>query len=162
MIKNLLSTNLKERFYFFFIQLPSLKSEFKPRLVQYLALSFQTFKTGYGQILTLNIVEMNKEEAASGTLTVMDGDSDSDKVLAKIPIINGTMPQGITSTRNIMGIKFEWNRLPSDCPRLIDCIKFTIIMDSGKGKTPLCSFHFPHLKQYSYQNDRSDKDCKRV
>ena len=98
--------------------------------------NFQTFKTGYGQILTLNLVEMNKEEAASGTITVIDGDPniDTDKVLAKFPIINGTMPQGITSTRNIMGIRFDWNRLPSSCPRLIDCIKFTIIMDSGKGE----------------------------
>ena len=124
------------------MQLLSLKSEVRPQSVQYLALSFQTFKTGYGQILTLNIVEMNKEEAASGTLTVRDGESDSDKVLAKIPIINGTMPQGITSTRNIMGIKFEWNRLPSDCPRLIDCIKFTIIMDSGKGRYHYVDFIF--------------------
>ena len=87
---------------------------------------------------------MNKEDAASGTITVIDGDPniDTDKVLAKIPIINGTMPQGITSTRNIMGIRFDWNRLPSDCPRLIDCIKFTIIMDSGKGKNYYVSVLF--------------------
>ena len=110
---------------------------------------------------------MNKEDAASGTITVIDGDPniDTDRVLAKIPIINGTMPQGITSTRNIMGIRFDWNRLPSDCPRLIDCIKFTIIMDSGKGSLLvllLCLVNFSHFKQCSCENDPSDKDFKRV
>lgn len=111
---------------------------------------------------------MNKEDAASGTITVIDGDPniDTDRVLAKIPIINGTMPQGITSTRNIMGIRFDWNRLPSDCPRLIDCIKFTIIMDSGKGSLLLVLLvylvNFSHFKQYACENDPLDKDFKRV
>ncbi len=76
---------------------------------------------------------MNKEEAASGRVTVIDGDKTWDPVLIQFPLTNGTMPQGITSTRNMMIVRFEWDELPRECPRLIDCIKFTIIVDSGKG-----------------------------
>lgn len=118
-------------------------------------ISFQTFQTGYGQILTLNIVEMNKEEAASGTITVYDGDANTDvnRVLAKFPITNGTMPQGITGTRRQMGIRFDWDRLPSDCPRLIDCIKFTIIMDTGRGMcNSLNCSSFSPLREYIPKN----------
>ncbi len=85
--------------------------------------------------MTLNFVEMNKEEAASGEITVYDGQNDRSFVLAKFPVINGTMPQGITSTHNYISVKFAWKRLPSSCPRLIDCIKFTIIVDSGLGES---------------------------
>ena len=102
---------------------------------------FQTFTGRPGQRLTLTILEMDIEPAAWGEIVVYDGRYvNHDPILARYEIRNGTMPQGATSTDPYMVVVFKWSTLPQNCPTLIDCIKITIMVDSGPGLSHINSY----------------------
>ena len=77
---------------------------------------------------------MDIEPDAWAEITLIDGEYENyDPVLAKFPIINGSFPQGYTGTQPKMKVLFNY-RLPSRCPTLYDCVKFTMMIDSGSSK----------------------------
>jgi hypothetical protein len=90
----------------------------------------QKFRTSRGNILTLNILEMDIEDKAWGQLQVYDGPSDQYRHLVTFQIRNGTIPQGVSTTDDTMFVKFTW-QVPPTCPSLKQCIKFTLLVDSG-------------------------------
>ena len=96
-------------------------------------LLFQVFETHYGNVLTLNFLEMEIEDAASATVSVYDGDLEYEPLLIEqFNIVNNTIPQGITTTLHQMLIKFQWRKPPGHhCPSHRDCVQFTIMVDSG-------------------------------
>lgn len=66
-----------------------------------------------------------------GMLSVYRGsDSASGVLVAEYEIMNGTLPQSITSTTHQMTVKFSWKRAVH-CEILSYCIKFTILVDAG-------------------------------
>ena len=95
---------------------------------------FQVFKVdGFMNIMTVHILEMDIEPDAWGQLIIQNGEHESDRILATIPIINGTLPQSVSTTYNSVRINFQW-RKPNRCPTLADCVKFTIMVDAGPSK----------------------------
>lgn len=83
----------------------------------------------------MNVLEMDIEPQASGTLDVYDGRDTTWPKIASYKIMNGTHPMGITSTLNSMYVDFSWQRpLHGGCPTLKDCVKFTILIDSARGE----------------------------
>src|SRR6218665_99734 len=98
-------------------------------------LFLQMFENKFGYRITMNVLEMDIEPQASGTLDVYDGRDKTWPKLASYMIMNGTHPMGITSTYNSMFVEFSWSRPPrGGCPTLTDCVKFTILIDSTTGK----------------------------
>ena len=87
-----------------------------------------------GHVITFNILEMEIEEDATGWIDVYDGREQYSPRIGHFPITNGTLPQGLTSSLNFMYVEFTWNSLPIECPLLWDCIKFTMMVDSGTGE----------------------------
>ena len=61
-------------------------------------LCFQKFETVQGQVITLNILEMEIEEEAEGWIDVFDSKDQYGEKIAHYPLTNGTLPQGITSS----------------------------------------------------------------
>lgn len=95
----------------------------------------QMFENKFGYRITMNVLEMDIEPQATGTLDVYDGRDKSWPKLASYKIMNGTHPMGITSSFNSMFVEFSWRRPPrGGCPTLLDCVKFTILIDSTRGK----------------------------
>jgi len=94
------------------------------------------FETKFGQRITLNVLEMDKEPEVTGKLEIYDGRYLSSPHLITYDIMNGSLPMGITSTSYYMLVKFSWN-VPryQHCPSLPDCIKFTILVDTAPGKS---------------------------
>ena len=90
-----------------------------------------------GQRITLTILEMDIEPGAEGWIDVYDNfdGNNPDRKLASYEIINGTMPQGITSTLEYMFIEFRWVYPPGypngKCEILRDCVKVTILVDAA-------------------------------
>ncbi|XP_034949444.1 protein bark beetle isoform X2 [Chelonus insularis] len=60
-----------------------------------------------GHVLTLQFLQMKTDRNDSATIEVYDGISTSDKLLARVSIRNGTLPQSVTSTRQNLYIKFH-------------------------------------------------------
>lgn len=87
----------------------------------------------YRKILTLHILELDIEPNGWGELLIRDGRYDQDPVITIIPIVNGSLPQSVSTTQQYMTIEFKWRR-PSKCPILPECIKFTIMVDAGYSK----------------------------
>ena len=77
-------------------------------------------------------------EPTWGRLEVYDGQNEYHKLIQTIDIINGTLPAGITSTHHFLYVKFTWGNIPvaigQRCPTVVDCVKFTILLDSAPGK----------------------------
>src|SRR6218665_2405096 len=95
----------------------------------------QKFESQYGQRITLNVLEMDIEPAATGTLDIFDGRDDLSPKLSSFTIINGTLPMGVVSTYYYMYVKFSWQKPANNrCPTLFDCVKFSILVDSAPGK----------------------------
>ena len=97
-------------------------------------LCFQKFETVQGQVITLNILEMEIEEEAEGWIDVFDSKDQYGEKIAHYPLTNGTLPQGITSSYIYMYVRFGWKQLPKECPLLWDCIKFTMLVDTNTGQ----------------------------
>ena len=100
-----------------------------------LRVPLQVFQTKNGHIITFNVLEMDIEPDATAWIHVYDGRNTNYPLLAKIPVINGTLPQGLSSTGIYMLVAFSWT-LPEHCPTLTDCVKFTVMLDSGPGEFP--------------------------
>jgi len=97
----------------------------------------QRFETKFGQRITLNVLEMDKEPEVNGKLEIYDGRDETYPHLITYDIMNGTLPMGVTSTFHYMYVRFSWNvRRNQHCPTLRDCIKFTILVDSAPGNIP--------------------------
>ncbi len=113
--------------------------------MQWLCCLLQTFRAAYQRLLTFTVLEFDIEPDAQGQLSLYDDDEvNENRLIANYPIINNTMPQGITTTTRYLTIHFTWATLPAKCPILYDCIKFTILVDSGPG---LCSL-LQHLSYF--------------
>jgi len=81
--------------------------------------------------LTLNVLEMDIEPAATGTLEVYDScQYKPDKLIASFTIINNTLPMGVSSTFDCMFVRFLYT-VPRVCPTQRDCVKFTILVDTS-------------------------------
>ena len=104
-----------------------------------LCVLLQVFQTKSGHIMTFNVLEMDIEPDATAWIRVYDGRNTNYPLLAKIPVINGTLPQGLSSTGIYMLVAFSWT-LPEHCPTLTDCVKFTIMLDSGPGEFDVRGF----------------------
>ena len=104
-----------------------------------LCLIVQVFQTKSGHIMTFNVLEMDIEPDATAWIRVYDGRNTNYPLLAKIPVLNGTLPQGLSSTGIYMLVAFSWT-LPEHCPTLTDCVKFTIMLDSGPGEFDVRGF----------------------
>ena len=59
-------------------------------------LFWQVFRTDEGQKLTLVVLEMDIVDEAEGQLEVWDGQFEWNDKIGTYPIINGTLPQGMT------------------------------------------------------------------
>ena len=72
-------------------------------------------------------------------------------ILEKYVLVNSTIPQGLTTTQNEMRIRFDW-RKPKDhnCPSLKDCVKFTIMVDSGEGKWIINNLTHYYLRERTF------------
>lgn len=88
-----------------------------------------------GFIITLNVLEMDIENNpdVTGKLEVFDGDHYTDDKIGEYTIMNGTLPQGITSTNKDMMVRFTWTTA-FHCPILQQCVKFTLLVDAGPSK----------------------------
>ncbi|XP_057327444.1 protein bark beetle isoform X2 [Microplitis mediator] len=60
-----------------------------------------------GHVLTLQFLQMKTDRNDSATIEVYDGTSINDKLLARVYIRNGTLPQSITTTRHNLYLKFN-------------------------------------------------------
>lgn len=76
---------------------------------------------------------MDIEPAASSSIEVFDGYDAMSKRIGSYDVVNGSFPMGVTTTFNYVFIKFSW-KLPSVCPSLKVCVKFTMIIDTYKGQ----------------------------
>ncbi|KAL1117916.1 hypothetical protein AAG570_004229, partial [Ranatra chinensis] len=65
------------------------------------------FFTRPGYVLTVNFLPILTDRNGSCTVTVRDGISSNDRLLATIPLFNLTKPQSVTSTRNNVFIHFS-------------------------------------------------------
>ena len=83
--------------------------------------------------MTLNVLEMDIEPDAKGTLEVFDSCAyHRHKLIASFTIINNTLPMGVSSTFYCMYVRFTWVKPPSGvCPTQKDCVKFTILVDAS-------------------------------
>jgi hypothetical protein len=96
--------------------------------------------------LTLNVLEMEIEKGCSATLDVYDGRDTTSPLLGSYPILNGTLPMGISSTFWFMFVRFTWNIPPGKaCIILKDCVKFTILVDISPNPGKLCSVFYVSL-----------------
>ena len=82
--------------------------------------------------MTLNVLEMDIEPDANGTLEVYDScDLRPQKLIASFAVINNTLPMGVSSTFYCMFVRFTWVRPKKDCATQKDCVKFTILVDTS-------------------------------
>ncbi|XP_072155093.1 protein bark beetle isoform X2 [Bemisia tabaci] len=65
------------------------------------------FFTRAGHVLTIHFLTMTASRNNSGYISVFDGTSSSDTLLARFDVRNGTKPQSITTTRNNVYISFS-------------------------------------------------------
>ena len=86
---------------------------------------------------------MEIDREITGEFTIYDGNQLDKRYLATIPVVNSTLPQGITSRRRQMFVVFKWTKprdyLYKQCPILQECVKFTIMVDSATGTNELNS-----------------------
>lgn len=59
-----------------------------------------------GHVLTMHFLQMKTDRNNSAMMEIYDGISETEKLLAKIKVKNGTLPQSITTTRQNLYIKF--------------------------------------------------------
>lgn len=67
----------------------------------------QYFNTRPGHVLTLNFIKLLTDRNESSVITVYDGGSMNDKLLASFKLKNNTRPQSITTTRNKIFIEYK-------------------------------------------------------
>ncbi|CAG5108295.1 Similar to bark: Protein bark beetle (Drosophila melanogaster) [Cotesia congregata] len=60
-----------------------------------------------GHVLTLQFLQMKTDRNDSAIIEVYDGTSASDKLLGRVFVRNGTLPQSITTTRHNLYLKFN-------------------------------------------------------
>ena len=76
-------------------------------------------------------IELDPDRINEGMLSIYDGsDSHSGRFMAEYEIMNGTLPQSITSWTHQLVVKFSWTKAVH-CEVLSYCIKFTILVDAG-------------------------------
>lgn len=66
----------------------------------------QNIFTRWGQVLTLQFLQMRTDRNDSAVVEVYDGLSSSDNLLASVKVRNGTLPQSVTSTRQNLLLRF--------------------------------------------------------
>jgi len=82
--------------------------------------------------LTLNVLEMDIEPGAKGTLEVYDScEYQRNKLIASYTVINNTLPMGVSSTFYCMFVRFKWTLPRKVCATQKDCVKFTILVDTS-------------------------------
>ncbi|XP_076766657.1 C-type lectin domain-containing protein bark beetle [Xylocopa sonorina] len=62
--------------------------------------------TRRGHVLTMHFLQMKTNRNNSAMIEVYDGTSEAEKLLARVRIKNGTLPQSVTTTRHNLYIKF--------------------------------------------------------
>ncbi|XP_015594324.1 protein bark beetle isoform X2 [Cephus cinctus] len=60
-----------------------------------------------GHVLTLQFLQMKTDRNDSATIEIYDGVSNGEKLLARVSVRNGTLPQSVTTTRQNLFIKFN-------------------------------------------------------
>ncbi|CAH1792063.1 unnamed protein product [Owenia fusiformis] len=91
------------------------------------------YETQRGHILSLVVLEMDREnrEDIEGWLEVRDGEFSTARLLMRVKILNGTMPQGITTSTEYMWLQFRWKaKSHLNCVKLESCLKFTVRIES--------------------------------
>lgn len=68
--------------------------------------SSQLIFTRPGHVLTMHFLQMKTDKNNSAIVEVYDGNSVAEKLLAKVRVKNGTLPQSVSSTRQNLYIKF--------------------------------------------------------
>ncbi|XP_031833217.2 C-type lectin domain-containing protein bark beetle [Nomia melanderi] len=66
----------------------------------------QLIFTRPGHVLTMHFLQMKTDKNNSAIVEVYDGNSVAEKLLAKVRVKNGTLPQSVSSTRQNLYIKF--------------------------------------------------------
>ena len=105
----------------------------------------QKFETRAGRRVTLTILEMDIEPKADGWVNIYDDyQVNPNRLIASYKIINGTMPQGVTSTIEYMYVNFNWTNPPGfengKCETLKDCVKVTFLIDTAECKISFMSY----------------------
>ena len=59
-----------------------------------------------GHALTMHFLQMRTDRNDSAIIEVYDGVSVADKLLARVRVKNGTLPQSVTTTRQNLYVKF--------------------------------------------------------
>lgn len=67
----------------------------------------QYFFTRNGYVLTVNFLPIRTDRNASCHMSVYDGVSSNERLLASFDLYNNTKPQSVTSTRNHIFIQFS-------------------------------------------------------
>lgn len=60
-----------------------------------------------GHVLTLHFIEMKTDRNDSAVIEVFDGSSTGEKLLARVKVRNGTLPQSVTTTRRNLYLQFN-------------------------------------------------------
>lgn len=98
--------------------------------------------------LSLHFFLMERDEKASGTITVYDGTSTMSSVLGVFPVSNGSFPQSVTTSGKSITIRFQY-RLPPEptipgqhrCKNYRACLRFLLDLVSYDGKKGIRMLH---------------------
>jgi hypothetical protein len=84
---------------------------------------------------------MERDEKASGTITVYDGTSTSSPILGVFPVSNGSFPQSVTTSRNSITVRFQYKLPPRPttpgehwCKKYRACLRFLLDLVSYDGE----------------------------
>lgn len=75
-------------------------------------LLLQHLLTWSNRVLTMHFLQMRTDRNDSAVIEVYDGDRE-DRLLARVKVRNGTLPQSVTSTRENLFVKFMADPLAS-------------------------------------------------
>lgn len=109
---------------------------------------FQSYSTVDKDRLSLHFFLMERDEKASGTITVYDGTSTISPVLGVFPVSNGSFPQSVTTSGRSITIRFQYNLPPEPsipgqhrCKNFRACLRFLLDLVSYDGKKGIRMLH---------------------
>ena len=91
---------------------------------------------------------MERDEKASGTITVYDGSSIRNSVLGVFPVSNGSFPQSVTTTGGSITIRFQYSLPPEPtdpkehrCKNFRGCLRFLLDLTSYDGNPQILVYN---------------------
>ena len=101
--------------------------------------------------MTLNVLEMDIEPDANGTLEIYDScEFRPDKLIARFTVVNNTLPMGVSSTHDCMFVRFTWMLPDHVCATQKDCVKFAILVDTSPEPGDIFSLLIQFLTSFHF------------